>query len=128
MEGRAAYAFASFGTPCKLKYNLAMFAAVTSLRKTAPRFPIIAMLAGACLDDRVLLSALRILEVQPIEVPIISTVRCRNLNASTERWGTSYTIANVRGPLLDLQHACRRAWRVVRRLGLQRVRHGRCGT
>ena len=56
-ERRAAYAFASFGTPCKTKYNLALIASVTTLKRTLPRFPIIAMLAGACLQNDILLSA-----------------------------------------------------------------------
>ena len=137
ISGRAAYAFAAFGTPCKPQYYFALFASISTLFKTGPRFPIIVMLSGACLEDAVLNSAcapppfavgmsdsasdvwrvsmaVRTLGgVQTVAVPIINTIRCRNLNASTERWAESYTIANVRslrslawpqliGPRLDV--------------------------
>ena len=96
----AVYAVAVFGTPCELRHQLPLFATVTSLRRTSPRFSVVAMLGGACWEDSRLAAILGQLGVHRVHVPIIREVKCSNYNQSvlsSMRWATSYTIANVWG-------------------------------
>ena len=91
----AAYVFAIFGKTCGVQHQLALLAAIGTLRQTRPAFDVVVMVAGACAVDGLLMRHLRLLRTRSVQVPIIDGVRCTNVDASKERWSASYTIANV---------------------------------